>query len=120
MTETLSQEEFAISSAVRATHRILFVRGELDEMTAPELDEAINASSNGLPLIVDLSGLTFISSAGIHVLFDQQRRDRFAVVCPPGDNIVARVLAIVHAEETLALFDDHAGAEKALSNGRGG
>jgi anti-anti-sigma factor len=91
--------------------KLLSVRGELDEVAAPVLDEAIDASADEL-LIVDLSGLEFICSAGIHALL-RRRPGRAAIVCPPGN--VARVLGIVRAEKTASLFEDVDAARDALS-----
>ena len=45
----------------------LDLAGELDAETAPVLAEAL-ASRNGSALTLDLSGLTFIDSSGIHAI----------------------------------------------------
>jgi len=66
---------------------VLAVRGELDALTAPQLDEAINASFAKEPtaLVVDLLDLEFLASAGMTVLLDGQKtanqlKSRFGVV----------------------------------------
>ena len=66
---------------------VLAVGGELDALTAPQLDEAINASFAKEPtaLVVDLLGLEFLASAGMTVLLDGQKtanqlKSRFGVV----------------------------------------
>ena len=74
------------------------------------LDEALDEEP-GEPLIVDLSGLNFICSAGIHVLL-RRRSGRSAIVCPPGN--IARVLGIVRAEKATLFFDDVDAAHDAL------
>ena len=66
---------------------VLAVGGELDALTAPQLDEAINASFAKEPtaLVVDLLDLDFLASAGMTVLLDGQKtasqlKSRFGVV----------------------------------------
>jgi anti-anti-sigma factor len=107
----LEGEVFTFTSSKLGPCRVLTVRGELDEVAAPVLDEAIDEEAEA-PLIVDLAGVEFICSAGIHVLL-RPRRERPAIVCPPGN--VARVLGIVRAEKTTHVFEDLASACEALS-----
>jgi len=104
------EDVFSLTTSTRAPCRVLSLRGELDELAAHVLDEAL-ADEGGEPLIVDLSGLEFICSAGIHVLL-RRRRGSQAIVCPPGN--VARVLGIVRAEKATLLFDDVEAAHDAL------
>ena len=101
---------FSLTTSARGLCLVLSLRGELDELAAPVLDEALGEDSEQ-PLIVDLSGLDFICSAGIHVVL-RHRRGRSAIVCPPGN--VARVLGIVRAEKATLLFDDVDSAHDAL------
>lgn len=45
------------------------VSGRLDTLTAPELDEELKSSLDGVEVLeMDLSGLEYISSAGLRVL----------------------------------------------------
>lgn len=104
-------ELFSLTTSELGPCSVLTVRGELDEVAAPILDEALDAGGDG-PLIVDLSGLEFICSAGIHALL-RRRPGLSAIVCPPGN--VARVLGIVRAERTTRLFDDLDAACHALT-----
>ncbi|MBR5640658.1 MAG: STAS domain-containing protein [Firmicutes bacterium] len=47
----------------------LALEGRLDTITSPQLDEAIDASLDGVTdLTLDLAELTYISSAGLRVL----------------------------------------------------
>jgi anti-sigma B factor antagonist len=48
------------------TH-VVHVSGELDLATAPRLEEAL-AAATGEQLVIDLSGCTFLDSAGIRTL----------------------------------------------------
>lgn len=54
----------------RAGERILVVTGEIDIATAPELRCELDALSLGAhsPVVVDLSGVTFLDSSGISAL----------------------------------------------------
>ena len=105
----LGEAEFDLTASVLGPCRVLTLRGDLDEVAAPVLDEAIAEATDG-PLIVDLSGLDFICSAGIHVLLRGRAPD--AIVCPPGN--IARVLGIVRADRATRLYDDVATAHDAL------
>ena len=65
---------------------VVAVSGDLDMLTAPELAEAIQAASRKQPaaLIVDLSRVEFLASAGINLLITAHRdmapSARFGVV----------------------------------------
>lgn len=50
--------------------RLVEVEGEIDAATAPELEEALRAALAGgnSPLLIDMSAVSFISSAGLRVL----------------------------------------------------
>jgi anti-anti-sigma factor len=44
------------------------IRGRLDGVTAPELDQKLTAlAGNGARLVLDLSGLDYVSSAGLRI-----------------------------------------------------
>jgi anti-anti-sigma factor len=105
-----AQDVFSVTTSMLAPCRVLSLSGELDELAAPVLDEALGDEERE-PLIVDLSGLDFICSAGIHVLL-RARRVRSAIVCPPGN--IARVLGLVRAEKVAPLFDNVDAAHDAL------
>ena len=52
----------------------LSVDGRLDTITAPQLEEEIRASIDGIKnLIIDISALEYISSAGLRVLLSAQK-----------------------------------------------
>ena len=55
----------------------LFVRGEIDLATVPELRRRLGrASTRGPELVVDLSAVTFMDCAGLHPLLEARRRQR--------------------------------------------
>ncbi|MFO7572755.1 MAG: STAS domain-containing protein [Gaiellaceae bacterium] len=72
--------------------------GELDLTNAGELEAAlVDASADGVPLALDLSAITFVDSAALHVLFRTSRRlgqNGFGLVVPPASPI-ARTFEIV-------------------------
>ena len=49
---------------------VLFVEGDVDLATAPSVEEAVAAARScpGRALIIDLTGVTFMGSAGLRVL----------------------------------------------------
>ena len=105
-----AEDVFSLTTSTHGRCRVLSLRGELDELAAPVLEEAL-AEEGDEPLIIDLSGLEFVCSAGIHVLLGS-RRLHSAIVCPPSN--VARVLGIVRAEKATLLFDNVDAAHDAL------
>jgi anti-anti-sigma factor len=107
----LEGDVFSLTVSELGPCRVLAVSGELDEVAAPVVEQAIEDEC-GAPLIVDLSEVEFICSAGIHALL-RPRRERPAIVCPPGN--VARVLGIVRAEKTTHVFEDLESAHEAVS-----
>ena len=60
----------------RNAQEVVFeVVGRLDTTTAPALDKAINENANDIhSLILDLSGLEYISSAGLRIILMAQKK----------------------------------------------
>ena len=48
--------------------------GRLDTNTAPRLDEALKALDESSGIILDFTGLEYLSSAGLRVIFAAQKR----------------------------------------------
>lgn len=94
-------EAFSLSTGVREGFQVIVVRSELDEATAPELEDALNGCGDGWPVVVDLSQIVFISSAGIHSLL-RERPAQVALVCQPGN--VMRLFEIVRANRRVPIF----------------
>ena len=54
---------------------VLKLDGRLDTTTAPELENAVNAEGDSLKnLVLDFSGVNYISSAGLRVLLSAQKK----------------------------------------------
>lgn len=109
--------EFSVTPALRDGCRVLVLEGELCMATAATLDEALEACTDGLPVIVDLSMLRFIESSGVQVLLRERKVGRrpSAIVRTPGSN-VARVLDIVGAKKLIPISDDVAQAVAQLGS----
>jgi anti-anti-sigma factor len=86
--------------------------GELDisaaERTGKRIAEAVPSSARGL--VVDMSGLEFMDSSGVSMLFSLARqvgshRQQLRVVAPPG-RPVSRVLQIVEFDRAAPVDAD--------------
>ena len=58
-------------------HLVIALEGRLDTMTAPQLEEELKSSlDNVTELVIDLSNLEYISSAGLRVLLSAYKTMR--------------------------------------------
>jgi anti-sigma B factor antagonist len=97
--------------------RVLNVAGEVDVGTAPTLVAALEAALTSWEreIWVDLTGVTFMDSSGLHALMeirDRLQRDgrRFAVIAPRGP--VRRVLELTALDRILPVFTDRSSAHQ--------
>jgi anti-anti-sigma factor len=88
---------------------VIAAAGEIDLLTARAFEDAALEALDGgaLELWVDLSGVTFIDSSGLHTLLAVRTQAatlerRFAVICPIGP--VRRALGIARLDEELELY----------------
>lgn len=78
-------------------HRHLVLHGEIDIKTAPDLQDAIEATAHAV-LLIDMSDVSFIDSTGLRVL--ALARESFAeagrrfVVVAPEDSAVVRTMRL--------------------------
>jgi anti-sigma B factor antagonist len=95
--------------------RVMHVVGEIDTLTAPVLRGRLDEQLAEIPLLVlDLSDVTFLGSAGLAVLVaakDEAERQQCRLRLVPGSRIVSRAL---EATGLLALFDIADGVPEAL------
>jgi anti-anti-sigma factor len=98
---------FSVWREDREGCQVVFVAGELDDSTAFMLDEAVTACNPGWPVIVDLTEVKFMSSAGLHTVL-RERAAAVSLVAPPGN--ITRLFEIVRANRHRPLYDhlDHA------------
>lgn len=70
-------QSFGVVEEDRDGTIVVAVSGEVDVATAPDLREhlaSIAESGDGRPVVVDLSGVTFIDSTGLGVLISTRKR----------------------------------------------
>jgi anti-sigma B factor antagonist len=97
----------------------LALTGELDMETAPQLGEEVELAvwSTVGAFVLDLSGLTFLDSSGLHALLRARaylaREDRSLVlVCPAGQ--ARRVLDLASVLDTFVVYPSAEAAADAL------
>lgn len=63
-------EAFGLTVGFAADHAVVGVRGEVDILTAPELDAVLTAviDRGHLPVVLDLAATTFMGVAGLRVI----------------------------------------------------
>lgn len=85
------------------------VTGELDMATSPELDWALRNVSAGTSLVVlDLRGLNFMDSTGLHVIVtanEHLRRDGRQLIVVRGPAAIQRLFAVSGVDRALQLTD---------------
>jgi anti-anti-sigma factor len=99
---------------------VVAVSGTVDMLTAPRLEEAIRSATKSSPsaVVVDLSGVDFLASAGMGVLVAAhnalQPSVRFAVVAD--GPATSRPLKLVGIADVVGLFATLDEAMSALRN----
>jgi anti-sigma B factor antagonist len=70
------EQEIEIEVARRGASTVVAARGEVDVATAPALRDGLDEALDGGPgpVVVDLTGVTFIDSTGLGVLIGARRR----------------------------------------------
>jgi anti-sigma B factor antagonist len=85
------------------------VTGELDIATAPQLGETLRrAEESSQRLVLDLRQVTFMDSAGVHVIVDAGARAGAGgrrLVLVRGPSQVDRVLGVAQASDALEIVD---------------
>ena len=72
--EIMEEKTMTINKNQNGETLNIAIEGRLDTMTAPQLEAEITASVNGIrELILDISNLEYISSAGLRVLLSAQK-----------------------------------------------
>lgn len=95
---------------------VVSVRGELDLATVPVLRERLDTLLPGAasPLVVDLSAVTFIGSAGLALLVDAHNRCRehdIPLALVASGSVVPRAIQVTALDQVFAV---HATLESAL------
>ena len=102
--------------------RVVRLTGDVDLANAAEIrEQLLRESSNDLiVMVVDMSGLTFIDSSGLRVLFEvagllQERDQRLFLVIPSGAH-PWRTLEVSGAERVARVFEDVESAKAAAAS----
>lgn len=118
------QSDFVVETQITGLAVTLVLSGELDLMSSPMLEQALESAyaSNPELIVVDLRGLEFMDSTGLHRLVAAQQHaaqsgQRFGVV-RGGEQVqrlfdltgIAELLTIVDTPEELADLDQTPGA----------
>ena len=110
-----------IDTVARDGSLVLAVHGELDIVTSPLLDETLRRArgTNAASIIVDLVGVSFIDSTGLHVLIKHARADdgRARIRLTKGSLQTQRVFQLSGAADYLPFVsEDDGAAATAASN----
>jgi stage II sporulation protein AA (anti-sigma F factor antagonist) len=102
---------------------IVAVTGELDLSTTAQWDEEVQAAARHAPaVVVDLSQVPFVDSAGVRTIFQwvqrAERRGILVVVVAPHDGPLWRLLDILDLESVAPVCDSREAALEAC-NGPG-
>ena len=101
-----------MTSEERDRHVVVRVTGEVDLANAEELGADVRRAveNTTFALALDLSGTTYVDSAGVRLLFDlaaelRARRQELVVVVQPR-SALARILGIVAFDRVAVVADD--------------
>ena len=103
------QEKIGITSEVKDGYPVVTVSGEIDLYTAPRFSEALaDAVRTANVLVVDLSGISYIDSAGLSVLLLTHKRlsargASLYVVSPPSNPGVRRVMEVTRLDSLISI-----------------
>ncbi|HEX9064880.1 MAG TPA: anti-sigma factor antagonist [Streptosporangiaceae bacterium] len=92
-----------ISTAVADDVVTLVVRGEIDYASAPQFRLALDDAPARNRLVLDLTGVEYLDSAGVKVLYDHLGRRPELVV--GADAIILRVLNITGLRDLLPVSE---------------
>jgi anti-anti-sigma factor len=112
--------EFTLRSDRDGETHVVTVRGELDMAVAPQVEAALGEDAEGAAaVLVDLTELGFMDSAGLRVLLMASERYRRAgtpwALAVGEDSAVRRMLSLSETASTLPLFGDRERAAASLS-----
>ncbi len=101
---------FRIDTAERDGSLVLAVHGELDLITSPLLDDALAQArrTDATTIVVDLMGVSFIDSTGLHVLIRHAGAEngRARLRMTKGSRQTERLFELSGAAEYLPFLSD--------------
>jgi anti-anti-sigma factor len=107
-------DELDVSVEIRQGCRVVTVAGDLDADTAPNLEFELDRLLGGLPVVIDLSQVRFLTSAGIVALLSERTFGRPALSTPDSSH-AAKMLEIVRAQRLVPIYRDLDDAIRAAS-----
>ena len=107
--------QFVVEAHTHRRTALVALRGELDLVTVSKVAEVIDGlepQADGVRhLVLDLRGLTFMDSSGLHELIRQNefaRSNRHNLAVVRGTDAIQRVLELSGVQDVLVLVDDPA------------
>jgi anti-anti-sigma factor len=95
---------------------LMSVAGEIDMLSAPELARYLyEGIARGVPVVIDLSAVSFIDSSGLRELHRVSDAGRVVLVVEPAATI-ARVVALSGFAERVPVCDDVASARRRITD----
>jgi anti-anti-sigma factor len=111
--EQVAAAQFAIEALSHRRTALVALNGELDLSTVSQVTDVLAGLSpraDGLRhIVLDLRGLTFMDSTGLHALMAQSesaRSDRYNFAVVRGSDSIERLLKLSGVAELLVLVDD--------------
>ncbi|MGH3766926.1 MAG: anti-sigma factor antagonist [Pseudonocardiaceae bacterium] len=109
--EPAAEQVLRVSVRRETTAIVVFVEGEVDALTVGRLRTAVDEGlrdAEGRPVVVDLTGVTFLGSHGLAALADaaakaERRREPLRLVVDE-TRAVIRPLQITGLDDVLALY----------------
>ena len=99
------------------------IDGEIDLSNAAELGAVIasRVPNEALGLVIDLTKIEYVDSAGIHVLFElrdrlKTRGQEIRLVIPPGSRIF-EALRLAHVAAVVPVFENLSAATEGIGDG---
>jgi anti-sigma B factor antagonist len=113
LSERLAEEQLAVEARMHRRTALVAIRGELDMLTVSKVAEVIDGlepQADGVRhLVLDLRGLTFMDSSGLHELIKQNefaRSNRHNLAVVRGTDVIERLLELTGVKDHLVLVDD--------------
>lgn len=109
----LPYEQLAVEARTHRRTALVALRGELDVITVSKVAEVVDdvePRADGVRhVVLDLRGLTFMDSSGLHELIKQNefaRSNRHNLAVVRGTGVIERLLELTGVKDHLVLVDD--------------
>jgi anti-sigma B factor antagonist len=90
---------FEVTSTTHEGAVKLAVKGDIDMSSAEQLRQALDDAPAGDRLVLDLTAVSYLDSAGVKVLYDHLDRNPELIIDP--DAVILRILAITGLHDRL-------------------